>query len=143
MSLSVTAATRKTAILHIFRDCRSYWANARIPRSAIMDAWVDVGLRQDDLTSGIDELLHEGSLVLVGSRSDSLLSLTAAGEEWLDGPRGFRDSLARREQNRILREVRSRMLARAAKANKNKPVAPVVAMDRDEQRRRRNERSRG
>ncbi|MDR3418889.1 MAG: hypothetical protein P4L83_22165 [Nevskia sp.] len=141
MTLAVTAATRKTAILHIFRDCRVHWASAQIPRSAIMDAWLDVGLRQDDLEAGIDELLQEGSLCLVGSESDSVLRLTAAGEEWLDGPTGIRDSLARREQNRILRAVRSRMLARAAAAKTGKPVVPVAAPPPERPRgRRRNDR---
>ena len=130
MNLPVTAATRKTAILHIFSDCRAHWGGT-IPRSAIMDAWTDVGLRNDDLTAGIDELLQEGCLCLVGSADDSVLRLTAAGEEWLEGPHGIRDSLARREQKRILRAVRARMLERTSAAKR------AAAAERPERRKRR------
>lgn len=104
--LPITALTRKTAVLEIFRG---YWADEvgnRLSLVELMAAWTEVGLRADDLALGLNEMLDDGSLVLDPNYSKPALTLARSGKDWLNGIGVEPKVLA--EQKRILALVQER-----------------------------------
>ena len=110
MTLAITALTRKTAIIGLFRQCRADEEGASVLLSVLMVAWTQLGLRGDDLSTGLNEMLDEGSLTLNPDPRNPAAVLSARGKAWLDGV-GV-DPRARQEQERILRSVQQRAAGR-------------------------------
>lgn len=110
MSLVITAVTRKTAILELFRQCHADQAGAPVLLTVLMVAWTQMGLRGDDLSTGLNEMLGEGSLVLNPDVRQPSVSLSKSGKAWLDGV-GV-DPKVKLEQERILRTVQQRAQGR-------------------------------
>jgi hypothetical protein len=105
-ALPITALTRKTAIIEIFR---SHWADevgTRLSLIELMSAWNDVGLRADDLALGLNEMLEDGSLTLDPNYFKPAVTLTRKGKDWLDGVDVDPKVLA--EQKQLLALVRER-----------------------------------
>lgn len=116
MALAITALTRKTAILHLIRQCRADQVGAPVLLTVLMVAWTQMGLRGDDLSTGLNEMLEDGSLALDPDHKSPSVSLTAEGKVWMDGV-GM-DPQQRLEQDRILHAVKRR-------AEANPPPAPA------------------
>jgi hypothetical protein len=110
MNLEITALTRKTAIMEIVRQCRAGEVGSPVLLTVLMVAWTQLGLRDNDLSTGLNEMLDDGSLALDQDHNNPSVALTAAGKAWLDGT-GV-DPRLRAEQERILRTVRQRMESR-------------------------------
>lgn len=106
MNLEITALTRKTAIMEIVRQCRAGEVGSPVLLTVLMVAWTQLGLRDSDLSTGLNEMLDDGSLVLDQDQQNPSVALTAAGKAWADGV-GV-DPRARAEQERILRAARQR-----------------------------------
>ena len=107
MNLEITALTRKTAILEIVRQCHADKVGAPVLLTVLMVAWAQTGLRDSDLSNGLNELLDDGSLALDQDPQNPSVALTAAGKTWLEGE-GV-DPRERLEQERILRAARQRV----------------------------------
>jgi hypothetical protein len=107
MNLEITALTRKTAILEIVRQCHADKVGAPVLLTVLMVAWAQTGLRDGDLSNGLNELLDDGSLTLDQDPQNPSVALTAAGKTWLEGE-GI-DPRERLEQERILRAARQRV----------------------------------
>jgi hypothetical protein len=110
MSLEITALTRKTAIMEIIRQCHADKVGSPVLLTVMMVAWTQLGLRDNDLSNGLNEMLDEGSLALDTDPHNPAVALTEAGKAWLDGI-GV-DPRAKLEQERILRTVRQRLESR-------------------------------
>ena len=106
MSVVITALTRKVAILHLIQQCHADRVGAPVLLTVLMVAWTQMGLRGDDLSTGLNEMLEDGSLGLDPDHKNPSISLTAAGKAWMEGE-GANPQL-RMEQERILRSVRQR-----------------------------------
>lgn len=117
MTLAITALTRKTAIIELFRQCRADREGAPVLLTVLMVAWTDLGLRGEDLSTGLNEMLEEGSLNLNPDHKNPAVVLSASGKAWLDGV-GV-DPKLKQEQERILRSVKQRASSRA-----QEPSAP-------------------
>lgn len=107
MNLEITALTRKTAIMEIVRQCHADQVGAPVLLTVLMVAWSQQGLRDSDLSTGLNEMLDDGSFSLNQDPQNPSVALTAAGKAWLDGA-GV-DPRERLEQERILRAVRQRV----------------------------------
>jgi hypothetical protein len=107
MSMTVTPITRKVAILQIFREQRADKAGMGLALEALMAVWTRVGLRGDDLSNGLNELIEDGSLSLRPGHLDPMAVLTAEGKLWLDGVGMDQNVLV--EQERVLQLFRSRV----------------------------------
>jgi hypothetical protein len=110
MSLEITPLTRKTAIMDIVRQCRADQVGSPVLLSVLMVAWTQLGLRDNDLSNGLNEMLEDGSLSLNPDHLNPAVALTDSGKAWLDQL----DPRVRLEQERILRTVRQRMDSRPA-----------------------------
>jgi hypothetical protein len=108
MTPAITALTRKVAILDLFRQCHADRAGAPVLLTVLMVAWNENGLRADDLSNGLNEMLEDGSLGLDPDPKTPSVSLTPAGKSWADQL----DPQLRQEQERILRSVRLRVANR-------------------------------
>jgi hypothetical protein len=106
MTLAITALTRKTAILHLIRQCHAEQPGTPVLLTVLMVAWTQLGLRGDDLSTGLNEMLEDGSLRLDPDHKNPSVALSESGKAWMDGP-GANPQL-RMEQERILRSVRQR-----------------------------------
>jgi hypothetical protein len=106
MNLEITALTRKTAILEIVRQCHADQVGAPVLLTVLMVAWAQTGLRDSDLSTGLNELLDDGSFSLNQDPHNPSVALTAAGKAWIEGV-GV-DPRERLEQERILRAARQR-----------------------------------
>lgn len=104
MSLVITALTRRLAILDLFRQCHADQAGQPVLLTVLMVAWGDLGLRGDDLSTGLNEMLEDGSLSLNADPKNPSVTLSAEGRGWLERL----DPQERQEQERILRAVRQR-----------------------------------
>ncbi len=104
MTLVVTALTRKVAILELFRGCHADRAGAPVLLTVLMVAWNESGLRADDLSNGLNEMLEDGSLGLDSDPKHPSVALTAEGRAWAEQL----DPQIRQEQERILRSLRLR-----------------------------------
>lgn len=108
MVIEVTAATRKLAILGIFRDVFAAGAPPlRLPQ--LRAAWNSSGLRGGDLESGLEELVQDGTLTRVEAGDEAAFALTAQGAHWVSGPYNVLEWLGRRRELRMLRRLRQRM----------------------------------
>ena len=107
MTQAITALTRKTAIFHLIRQCHADQVGAPVLLTVLMVAWTQLGLRGDDLSTGLNEMLEDGSLHLNADPRNPSVALTASGKAWMDGV-GV-DPQLRLEQERILRSVRQRV----------------------------------
>lgn len=104
--LQITALTRKTAIIEIFRN---HWADevgTRLSLVELIAAWKEVGLRADDLAAGLNEMLEDGSLQLHPNHYKPAVTLTQSGKDWLNGVGVDPRLLA--EENRTLALLRER-----------------------------------
>lgn len=110
MSIAITAVTRKVAILDLIRQCHADQVGAPVLLTVLMVAWGQLGLRGDDLSTGLNEMLEEGSLSLEPDHRNPSVSLTASGMAWMEGE-GV-DPALRLEQERILRAVKQRASSR-------------------------------
>lgn len=106
MNLEITALTRKTAVMEIVRQCRADQVGSPVLLTVLMVAWTQLGLRENDLSTGLNEMLDDGSLSLNQDHQNPSVALTDAGKAWLDGI-GI-DVRARMEQERILRTAQQR-----------------------------------
>jgi hypothetical protein len=106
MTIAITALTRKTAIMRLFRHCGAGREGAPVLLTVLMTAWTQLGLRGEDLSTGLNEMLEDASLALSMDPKNPSVSLTAAGKAWFDGV-GV-DPRQRLEQERILAEVQQR-----------------------------------
>lgn len=104
--LTITALTRKTAILEIFSRCEQDQIGSSMLLTELMQAWPETGLRADDLAACLNEMLAEGSLRLDFRHYDSAVFLTESGKAWLDGI-GVETALLA-EQQRILAALHQR-----------------------------------
>jgi len=111
MTLAITAATRKTAIFHLIRQCHADQVGAPVLLTVLMVAWTQLGLRGNDLSTGLNEMLDDGSLSLNPDHKNPAVALTANGKAWMQGHDA--DPQLRMEQERILRLVRQRAEALA------------------------------
>ncbi len=107
MPFEITAATRKTAIFHVMRQCHADQVGQPVLLTVLMVGWTQLGLRGDDLSDGLNELLDDGSLGLNADPRSPAVLLTATGKAWMDG-RGV-DPHLRMEQDRILRSLQQRV----------------------------------
>ena len=107
MTQAITALTRKTAILHLIRQCHADQVGAPVLLTVLMVAWTQLGLRGDDLSTGLNEMLEEGSLSLSADPRNPSVAVTGSGKAWMDGV-GV-DPQLRLEQERVLRSVRLRV----------------------------------
>lgn len=114
MTLAITALTRKTAIIGLFRQCHADQVGSSVLLSVLMVAWTGLGLRGEDLSTGLNEMLEEGSLGLNPDHRQPAVMLTASGKAWLDGE-GV-DPRLLQEQERILRSVHQRAAGRPPEA---------------------------
>ncbi|MDR3418888.1 MAG: hypothetical protein P4L83_22160 [Nevskia sp.] len=105
--MTITSITRKTAILEIFRQCHADKVGSPVLLNVLMVAWTQLGLRGDDLSNGLNEMLEDGSLMLDPDHRNPSVTLTATGKSWLDGVDV--DPQVHAEQERILREARQRV----------------------------------
>jgi len=105
MTLAVTALTRKLAILDLFRQCHADRAGAPVLLTVLMVAWTENGLRADDLSTGLNEMLEDGSLGLNSDPKHPSVALTPDGKSWAEQL----DPTLRQEQERILRSIRLRV----------------------------------
>ena len=117
MTLAITALTRKTAILQLIRQCHADRPGAPVLLTVLMVGWTQMGLRGDDLSTGLNEMLEDGSLALDPDHKNPSVALTERGKAWIDGA-GANPQL-RLEQERILRSVKLRTEARPPQ-----PMAP-------------------
>src|ERR1700757_3615782 len=101
MNIDITALTRKTAIIELFRQCHADQEGASVLLTVLMVAWTDLGLRADDLSTGLNEMLEEGTLSLNADAKNPAVVLSPSGKAWLDGV-GV-DQRQKQEQERILR----------------------------------------
>ena len=106
MTIAITALTRKTAIMRLFRQCRADQAGSQVLLTVLMTAWTQLGLRGEDLSTGLNEMLEDGSLSLNTDPRSPAVALTASGKAWLDGVGVNPQQML--EQERILREVQQR-----------------------------------
>jgi hypothetical protein len=104
MTIAITALTRKTAIVELFRQCHADRVGAPLLLSVLMEGWTENGLRGDDLSTGLNEMLEDGSLSLDADPQNASVALTKEGQAWLGGL----DAQLRQEQEQILRTVRQR-----------------------------------
>lgn len=108
MNLEITALTRKTAIMEIVRQCHADKVGSPVLLTVLMVAWAQLGLRDSDLSTGLNEMLDDGSLALNQDHQNPSVALTAAGKAWAESI----DPRVRMEQERILRTVQQRMQTR-------------------------------
>jgi hypothetical protein len=106
MTIAITALTRKTAIIRLFRHCGATREGSPVLLTVLMTAWTQLGLRGEDLSTGLNEMLEDSSLALSTDPKSPSVSMTAAGKAWFDGI-GV-DPRLRLEQERILAEVQKR-----------------------------------
>jgi hypothetical protein len=104
MTLTITALTRKLAITELFRQCRADEVGDPVLLTVLMVAWTDSGLRGDDLSTGLNEMLEDGSLSLHADPKNPSVAFTADGKAWLEQL----DPQVKLEQERVLRTVRQR-----------------------------------
>ncbi|HZR37834.1 MAG TPA: hypothetical protein VFA75_20850 [Nevskia sp.] len=104
MTLNITDLTRKVAILDLFRQCHADRAGAPVLLTVLMVAWNESGLRADDLSVGLNEMLEAGTVSLDADPKSPSVALTPAGMAWIDQL----DPHVRQEQERILRSLRLR-----------------------------------
>lgn len=104
MTLNITALTRKVAILDLFRQCRADRPGAPVLLTVLMAAWTQSGLRGDDLSNGLNEMLEDGSVGLNSDPKNPSVALTEAGRAWIDEL----DPQTKMEQDRMLRTLRQR-----------------------------------
>jgi hypothetical protein len=114
MTLAITALTRKTAILQLIRQCHAERPGTPVLLTVLMVAWTQMGLRGDDLSTGLNEMLEDGSLGLDPDHKNPSVAVTERGKAWMDGVGA--DPQLRMEQERILRSVRQRAENRAPQA---------------------------
>ncbi len=105
MTLAITALTRKTAILELFRQCRADQPGVAVLLTVLMAAWTQNGLRGEDLSTGLNEMLEDGSLALNPDPRNPTVALTTPGKAWIERL----DPHVRLEQERILRSLRQRV----------------------------------
>ncbi|MBL6751512.1 MAG: hypothetical protein ISP90_13370 [Nevskia sp.] len=86
MPLTVTAAARRMAILKLMAELGYLEAGARMKLTDLMAAWTRVGLRADDLSTGLNESLEDGILEFSAEAVDSAVWLTPAGKAWKPDP---------------------------------------------------------
>jgi hypothetical protein len=110
ITLAVTALTRKVAIADLFRHCRADRAGAPVLLTVLMVAWTDQGLRGDDLSTGLNEMLEDGSLALNTDPKSPSVALTAQGKAWMDRL----EPQVKQEQERILNAARQRSQVKPA-----------------------------
>jgi uncharacterized protein (TIGR03382 family) len=108
MSLEITALTRKTAIVDIFRQCGAGTPGSPVLLTVLMVAWSQLGLRNDDLSTGLNEMLEDGSLSLDADPRNPAVALTENGLNWVR----TLDPKVRLDQERILRSVQQRLQGR-------------------------------
>ena len=106
MTLAITALTRKTAILQLIRQCHADSPGVPVLLTVLMVGWTQMGLRGDDLSTGLNEMLEDGSLALDPEHKNPSVSLTERGKAWTEG--AGRDPQLHLEQERILRSVKLR-----------------------------------
>lgn len=104
MPLNITALTRKVAITDLFRQCHADRAGAPVLLTVLMAAWTQSGLRGEDLSTGLNEMLEDGSVGLNPDPKTPSVALTAAGKAWVDQL----DPRVKLEQERMLHTVRQR-----------------------------------
>ena len=105
MTLAITALTRKIAILELFRQCRADRPGAPVLLTVLMTAWTESGLRGEDLSTGLNEMLEDGSAGLNPDPKNPSVALTAAGKAWIEQL----DPHVKMDQDRILRSLRQRV----------------------------------
>jgi hypothetical protein len=103
---AITAATRKTAIVHLIRQCHADRVGEPVLLTALMAAWTLIGLRGEDLSTGLNEMLDDGSLSLIADHKNPAVALTEQGKAWMDG-QGV-DPQQRREQEWLLQKIQQR-----------------------------------
>jgi hypothetical protein len=108
MSLNITALTRKVAITDLFRQCHADRPGAPVLLTVLMVAWTQNGLRGEDLSAGLNEMLEDGSLILNPDPKNPSVALSPAGRAWVEQL----DPQVKLEQERMLRSVRQRMDSR-------------------------------
>lgn len=113
-TLAITALTRKIAIANLFRQCHADRPGAPVLLTVLMVAWTDQGLRGDDLSTGLNEMLEDGSLNLNADPKNPSVAFTAAGKDWVERL----DPQVKLEQERILSVARQR--------SQNKPAEKLA-----------------
>ena len=134
MTIAITALTRKTAIMRLFRQCRADQAGSQVLLTVLMTAWTQLGLPHFQINPdrripalaiaalnsqnpGVSQLAVAlfaanpplPGIVLqntFGIHQSEVDSLTASGKAWLDGVGVNPQQML--EQERILREVQQR-----------------------------------
>jgi hypothetical protein len=101
----ITSITRKVAIVDLFRQCHADQPGDPVLLTVLMVAWTDSGLRGDDLSTGLNEMLEDGSLNLNPDPKNPSVALTAEGRDWINQL----DPRAKQEQDRVLQSVRQRV----------------------------------
>jgi hypothetical protein len=104
MKLAITPLTRKIAIANLFRHCHADQAGSPVLLTVLMVAWANEGLRGDDLSNGLNEMLEDGSLSLDTDPRSPSVAFTKAGRDWLERL----DPQLKLEQERILNTARQR-----------------------------------
>ncbi|MBL6749429.1 MAG: hypothetical protein ISP90_02860 [Nevskia sp.] len=110
MGLTVTAATRRAAILKTMADLHSLKVGERLPVTRLMAVWAPLGLRADDLTDGLNECIADGILDFSADAQEFTVWLSDAGKTWIDAVHA-QDDIA--TQKRILHAAEQRRIAQA------------------------------
>jgi hypothetical protein len=92
MTLSVNAATRRTAIFKIMAELGAMQVGTRLRLTELMAGWTRVGLRADDLSTGLNESFADGTLEFAFDAQESAIWLTAAGKAWAEQAQAERDA---------------------------------------------------
>jgi hypothetical protein len=88
MNLTVTASTRRTAILSALADLCFFKVGERLRVTELMSAWMRIPLRGDDLSTGLNECFFDGILDFAVENRESTVSLTHGGKAWIDSAHG-------------------------------------------------------
>lgn len=104
MNLTVTPATRRTAIFKIMADLRFLRVGARLRVTDLMTAWITIGLRGDDLATGLNESFADGILEFAGDGKEATVSLTQVGKVWLESAEAKIDISAQRDTLTVAHE---------------------------------------
>lgn len=81
--MKISQDVKESAVARIFRKNRVTKENGRLLLSDVTAEWYEMGLRKEDLTDGLRELVDSG--VLVSDQIEGLggLTLTSLGQDYL------------------------------------------------------------